>query len=88
MNLARGEASRLIADPVFRGGYEDAWAGLDKVPPIFEDEWRAYGAGYDFALWLQNQGQRRMGLTHGGFPRPEAVAEIIRCFKFSAEVIA
>lgn len=73
-------ASQLISDPLFRAGYDDAWAGRDAT---VEAHWEAaerstYHRGYDFACELQNAGEPRMALARGGLPNSEAVALLVR----------
>lgn len=77
--LARGEAANLIADPLFRLGHDTCRRGLDRsVQRDWEQaERRAYGLGYDFALWLQNEQQQMLPLSRGGIANAEAVAALI-----------
>ena len=71
-------ASTLLTDPLFREGYDAAWAGRDcDVQSHWEQgERQSYRQGYDFALSLQDSQQPRMTLSRGGLPNSEAVAAL------------
>lgn len=72
-------ASTLLTDPLFREGYDAAWAGRDcDVQAHWEQSERlSCRQGYDFALSLQDGGQPRMTLSRGGLPNSEAVAALL-----------
>lgn len=87
--LARGEAFNILANPLFRQGYDMAWRGEDRsVETCWEvGERRAYNMGFDFALYLQNDNHPRLPLSKHGLPNSEAAVALL-CASLSLEVHA
>lgn len=80
MKLARGEASQLLTDPLFRSGYLEALrCGERLISSAWStDEVRAYIAGHGFGTWCWTHSFRPR-LTRSGVADAEAAALLLRC---------
>jgi hypothetical protein len=68
-------ADEIIADPLFKKGYEHFWAGEEPttdrmwLPP----EQEAYERGRDFAAFCQESGEGKVALVRGYLAAPRAI---------------
>lgn len=77
---ARMHAAETMADPLFRKGHDAGWRGVDLT---FQNCWiqserKAYQLGFEFAIWLKEQGSDRQQFTKGGCLNAELAADFVR----------
>ena len=72
----------IIADPCFKLGYADLWAGREWTAQRSWDdqEQEAYERGRHFAAWLIEQGEEQIPLTKGYLANPRAETKLMLAF--------
>lgn len=78
-HMQRRDPSAIIADPLFKRGYEHFWSGGE---PSFDRLWlpheqEAYEHGRAFAGWLNDNGEGKVPLVRGYLAHPRAITLLL-----------
>ena len=73
----------IIADPLFRRGYEEIWRGDENAIDRgwSDNEQLAYERGRQFGVYVQAEGEGRVPLSRGYFPHPRAKLLLMLAFR-------